>query len=264
MHHKQLDDLYARWSLAPNGLFDAIIQAVMAEFIAPGDRVLEVGANIGIHTRAMAEAVGPEGRVWAFEPVPANLKALKGRLGAAGLLERVAICEYALSNYTGEAEFKVFPESLGLSGFKERPWYDKSAMSVIRVKVDQIDQVIDPAVPVRFIKIDAEGADLDILRGARETLARHRPVAVFEGGRVKSNPGSMYGYDASSFAAFFDDLGYEVHDSLGLRFDYAMWDKPGLNDFVVLPREGHAETHSRYLACVFQVLMAAATGTPAA
>jgi FkbM family methyltransferase len=133
-----------------------------------GATVLDVGANVGAYTLMFATWVGEQGRVFAFEPAPAARDGLRTHVTMNGFDGRVTIVEAAAAASVGRAPFALHPSggasSLALTSLGDVPQ--------IEVATETIDHVcrthaLIPAV----IKIDVEGAELEVLKGARETLA---------------------------------------------------------------------------------------------
>ena len=133
-----------------------------------GTTVLDVGANVGAYTLMFANWVGENGRVFAFEPAPDACDGLRAHIALNGFDDRVAVIQAAVSASVGDAPFAVHPSggasSLALASVK-----DATRLTVSTETIDSICKAYGllPAV----IKIDVEGAELDVLRGARNTLA---------------------------------------------------------------------------------------------
>jgi FkbM family methyltransferase len=137
---------------------------------------LDVGAHRG---SVLAEIVrlAPRGRHHAFEPLPVLAAELRARF------PDVTVHELALSDTAGDAEFQHVVTDPGYSGLRRRRYDDPGArVEPIRVTTARLDDVLDPEAPVHFVKVDVEGAELQVFRGARRTLARWRPWVVFEHG----------------------------------------------------------------------------------
>lgn len=149
-------------------------------FCRPGDTVVDVGANIGEWTLQMADAVGPGGRVIAIEPIPHLAEALQKSTWANNL-RQVSIAAVALSESEGQGEFSVERANTGGSRLGR---YCAEACDTITVRVETLDGLIARSKigRVDFIKVDVEGFELEVLRGARATLARHRPPMYLEVG----------------------------------------------------------------------------------
>lgn len=146
----------------------------------PGDYVLDIGANVGDWTTAIARKVGSGGRVLAFEPVPylAETVAKTARISRHDWVE---VHELALSAEDGTAEFSVEKGNSGGSRLG-RVEGDFSPMAVQTRRLDGFLEQRPDIDHIDLIKIDVEGHELDVLVGARNTLARFRPPLVLESG----------------------------------------------------------------------------------
>jgi FkbM family methyltransferase len=140
----------------------------------------DVGANVGFVSALAARCAGPGGRVVAFEPLPANMRWLRHNLG----LNRFSNAEahdVALGDRDGVAEFIVAEES----GLGKLSGYEKSHEAIagrIEVRVRRLDDYRGAAgLPApSVIKVDVEGAEAEVLRGASATIAACRPVLMVE------------------------------------------------------------------------------------
>lgn len=170
-------------------------------FCKPGDYVLDIGANVGDWTLPFAERVGPSGRVLAFEPVP-YLAETVSKTAMVNKHEWVEVHNVALGSEEGEAPFSV---EYGNSG-GSRLGRLSGNFAPISVHVARLDDVLArrPDIDrIDFIKIDVEGHELEVLRGARKTLSRFLPPLVLECGAEDNN----------ARVAMHDllvDLGYEI------------------------------------------------------
>ena len=220
-----------------NRHFENVLQHFYGLCIEPGDRVVDVGAHKGRHTFPMAEAVGNNGTVYAFEPIPKLHNALHQEIGSRGLQNQINLRRLALSHESGNAEFLVVEDEPGLSGLRERTSHNGHDIQKIAVEVEKMDDMIPESQRLSFIKTDAEGADFYILKGATRILENDRPVVAFECGRINSFPAASYGYEESEFNQFFDSMEYVLYDIAGLKYDPEFWNKPTLNDLVAIPLE---------------------------
>lgn len=127
-----------------------------------GDIVFDIGANLGAYTMLFAQWAGAEGRVYAFEPESEPFKGLLRLLDVNGLASRVVAIPAAVAASEGSAAFRADPVH-GSSRLAEA--------GEIRVPTVTVDDVCQrEQVMPRLIKIDVEGAELEVLRGARETI----------------------------------------------------------------------------------------------
>jgi len=137
--------------------------------VRPGATVLDVGANIGAYTLLFAMWAGPSGRVMAFEPSPRSVEGLREHLRLNGVADRVEIVEAAVSNAEGTASF----DCSGASGANALVGAGRAGADAITVETTTLDACCESrGVRPSVIKIDVEGAELEVLRGGRRTLAQ--------------------------------------------------------------------------------------------
>jgi FkbM family methyltransferase len=137
--------------------------------IAAGDTVLDVGANLGAYAVLFGQWVGPAGRVFAFEPAPEARRGLERHVALNGLDDRIVVRPEAMSEREGTVRFRAS----GPHGDNRIMKIDRDdAPDRIDVAATSIDTFCrERNLRPRFIKVDVEGAELDVLRGARETIA---------------------------------------------------------------------------------------------
>ncbi len=139
--------------------------------IREGDRVLDVGAFLGIYAILAARRAGPAGRVLAFEPTPRSAALARLHFAYNAVAERVQLIEAAVSDQPGRAEFFEYAEAY-VNSLVSAP--DASAAPVKRdVQVVTIDDVCRQFdfVPA-LIRMDVQGAEIHALRGARDTIRK--------------------------------------------------------------------------------------------
>ena len=143
--------------------------AAFRSAVRPGSVVLDVGANLGAYTVLFAQWAAPDGRVYAFEPAPESRAGLARQVELNGVGDRIRIRGEAVAGSSGTATF----QASGLRGDNrlgvDVPGHDPGLV-VRTISVDDFcaREAIDPDV----MKIDVEGAELEVLRGARETISR--------------------------------------------------------------------------------------------
>jgi FkbM family methyltransferase len=140
--------------------------AAFAAAVRPGDVVLDIGANLGAYTMLFAQWVGARGHVYAFEPAPDARRGLARHVELNAVGDRVTLLGDAMSAAEGVARF----HAMGPRGDNRLAAIDDDRS--IEVRTTTIDafcgrQGLRPGL----IKIDVEGAELDVLRGARATIA---------------------------------------------------------------------------------------------
>ncbi len=143
-----------------------------------GKLVLDIGANAGIYSYWMSRAVGPSGRVIAFEPQPEMVDALK-KLRRSFRFKQLEIAPTGLSDTDGQATLSRNMSHLGGASIaRELP----DANDSFTIPLTTLDAYIDEHAdrPVSFIKCDVEGHEPAVFRGAMQTLRRDRPALLFE------------------------------------------------------------------------------------
>lgn len=206
-------------------VFEDIIAGIYRAVLRPGDLAVDGGANRGLHSFPMAELVGPAGQVVGFEPIPWLAETLRNERSRRGL-PQLEIRQQALADRDGTATFHWIRNADGYSGLQPRPYPENPQRELIEVETIRLDQVLEGAGrPWRFMKLDLEGGEFRAMQGAANSLARHRPVIVFENARAGA--AETYGYDADSYFSFFEGLGYRLRDLFGRPFGRSEWDSPG-------------------------------------
>ncbi len=164
--------------------------------------------DVGCHRGAILDQMlcsAPEGAHAGFEPLPDLAAALRDKYRDD---RRVTIHETALGDEAGRTTFCHVVTNPGYSGLRRRH-YDHEGEEVVEIEVTvaRLDDIVPDDAPVDVVKIDVEGAELGVLRGGRETLARCRPHVVFEHGI-----GAADFYDTRPEQVFdlFDECGLTV------------------------------------------------------
>lgn len=157
-------------------VYDKQTVAVMKRSLSRGSNCVDVGCHSGQILKEILR-FAPAGTHYAFEPIQELYR---------GLVERypgVNVFDLGLSDTVGKTSFQYVTDAPAYSGFRRRE-YDRPRVSIeeIEVKTDLLDNIIAEDFPVHFIKIDVEGAELQVLRGAIDTIRRNKPIIVFEHG----------------------------------------------------------------------------------
>ncbi len=155
-------------------------QLALRALITEGMNFYDIGANVGFFAVIAARLLGPSGRVICFEPLPRNFRQLRYNSGLNGF-NNIEVIEAALGNFDGETEFWTSAEPTWgkLAGTGKYP--DKMN-GRIKVALKRLDAIIEEASlpPPDVIKIDVEGAEVDVLKGAMKTLSKYRPSLLIE------------------------------------------------------------------------------------
>lgn len=189
-------DRYIGRSLAVYGEYSELEGTVFAQLLRPGQVAVEVGANIGVHTLHLAKLVGPQGMVLAFEPQRVLFYLLCTNLAlnelfhvrAYGLAvgDSVGLAKVPPINYQRDGNFGGVSLSAGEAGED--------------VQLVTLDHFSLPAL--HLLKIDVEGMEREVLLGARDSIARHRPIVYVENDRREKSP---------QLIGLLQELGYDLH-----------------------------------------------------
>ena len=173
------NDFYIGKAVEKYGEFSESEVRLFRQICQPGDVVVEVGANIGTHTVALAGIVGERGLVYAFEPQPivfytlcanvainslSNVHCLNMAAGATEGFVLIPDIRYDLPGNYGGVEIDKF----------------KQGNKIRRVRLDNSIDV--PSL--KLLKIDVEGMESEVIRGAKKLITRHKPMLYVENDRV--------------------------------------------------------------------------------
>ena len=158
------------------GSYEAAKQKKVAQALRPGMTCWDIGANVGFYTLLFAELVRADGKVFAFEPFPENVGLLRRHV-AINSYSNVRIIPSAVGNFDGETGFVPGPNaSMG----------HITSGGQVRVPCSRLDTLLaagDIDTP-DLIKIDVEGAEADVLRGAGAVLANHPVIFLATHGEL--------------------------------------------------------------------------------
>lgn len=182
--------------------------------VDPGMTVVDVGANVGMLSLALARSVGALGKVYAFEAEP-ELQDLLAKSFALNGVPWVELRRQAAGRKAGTATFHVSPIS-GHSSLYDLPGEEAPKSRQITVEVAALDEVLAEVPAVDLVKIDVEGAELDVLAGMEKLIARNPGLAIVaEFGpshlaRVGQTPQQWFdAFEAHGF------LGYAIDEATG-------------------------------------------------
>ena len=154
-----------------------------------GSCCFDVGANIGVYTKELSALVGPSGKVKAFEPVHETFAALSNNVARLGL-NNVEVYNLAISDHHGRVSMSIPVREDGLPNLYRAEIGEGQAVAC--VPLDSIPG------PLHFIKIDVEGHELEVLKGAAELLRAYKPALLVE-------------TDQRAVFSFLADFGYSPY-----------------------------------------------------
>lgn len=227
------NDTYVGKSFEHYGEFSEFEADLFRQICVHGDRVVDVGANIGAHTLMLSRQVGPSGRVYAFEPQRVVFQTLCANM-AINSIGNTECFQMAVSNEQGVINIPDIRYDLegNFGGFE----IAKFSRSGIKTPVVFLDEILD--IPsLKLIKIDVEGMELGVIQGARETIRQHSPILYVENDRIDKSK------------ALIEEIG-----SLGYRM---FWHQPPLfnpDNYANNPENVFGKIISINMLCLHQKL----------
>jgi len=179
---------------------------VVKHFLRPGMTFLDVGAHQGYYTLLASRAVGSGGRVLAFEPSPRERNRLRMHL-RLNRCKNVEVEDCALGDSRSEGQLHVVLGTESGCNSLRKPNVQQETVQ-ISVRIEQLDWILrkQQIDHVDFVKLDVEGAELSVLKGAADLLQRRpRPVMLVEVQDVRTKP---WGYSAKEILHYLANLDY--------------------------------------------------------
>lgn len=177
------------------GTTEPAVQDALQRLVKPGAVAYDIGANVGFFTVLLGRLVGPTGAVAAFEPLPDTATALRHNAALNGF-GHVTVFAHAVGRAPGTVKLALREEST---------WAKLADATTTGPTLDVTMVAVDDLVeagtirPPSLVKIDVEGAELEVIEGMRRTLLQYRPVVLCE----------MHGKNVA-YAALMEELGYTV------------------------------------------------------
>lgn len=151
------------------GFYEPDLVEVLKKYLKPGMVFYDLGAHWGYFSLLATKLVGTQGKVMAFEPMPGNFSRLQRNV-SANAIENLNIFHLAISDHDGQIKFSNTDDSFANSYL--------NVGNEIGVLVDTVslDSFVETNTPPDFIKIDVEGAELDVLHGAKNLILTYKPI----------------------------------------------------------------------------------------
>lgn len=151
---------------------DHYIDEIIRRILQKDSNCIDIGCHLGSMLSPMVK-FAPFGQHLAFEPIPYKAQWLKRKFPG------VKVFEMCLSSSAGEVPFYYCPQTSGYSSLMVEE-NKKAKCQVIKVRCDRLDDIVSPDRQIDLVKIDVEGAELEVLRGASRILKESKPYLIFE------------------------------------------------------------------------------------
>jgi len=221
---------FLEWHIWAFGSFEAHFAELFERLVLPGDRCIDVGANVGVHTIRLAKLVGSRGEVIAIEPDTELAHRAGNNLRLNGL-SNVRVIEAAADRRSGGKVILYRPDNLDSNKARASMLHHSYLTgSTVEVQTVAIDDICPG--PVALIKIDVEGFEQAVVEGAVSTIAHHQPAVIFE-----YAPNLLDGKAHSPFG-WFAEHGYELFGMRQQRNAVTGRGGLGLNRLRALPAVG--------------------------
>lgn len=196
--------IFLHIDVTKNIKYDRLTMDILDKVLCYDSNCIDIGCFKGEILQEFIKR-SPEGTHVAFEPIPGFFKALKKKFKS----RQLTIHNLALSDQSGIVTFNYVIDAPAYSGIKKRDYDGKNPdIELIEVKTDTLDHMLPVDYHVDLIKIDVEGAEFKVLKGAYNTLKKSRPIIIFEFGLgasdfYKVTPEQFYQYLA-------EECGYQI------------------------------------------------------
>ena len=172
--------------------------------VTEGMTVVDIGAHFGYYTLLAARAVGIKGKVFCFEPEPSNYALLLKNIEENNYNNVVPI-QKAVTNTTGSIKLFIAKDPSGHSIACDNPL--QKAIDIDSITLD--DFFRGREYPIDVIKVDVEGAEMTILQGMRNIIAKNRQLNIF----TEFNPGALTrtGYSPKEYFRLLTDYGFQIY-----------------------------------------------------
>jgi FkbM family methyltransferase len=164
-------------SIVAYGRWESWIERAIRRLLKPGDRVIEVGANVGYYTLIMGALIGPAGRLDAFEANPQMARLLRRSVVCSGRTDSVIVHEQAVADRSGAMQLYVADRAGGAGNLVEHGWNIGDDTRVVECEAVRLDDLFE-GQSIDFIRSDTEGAELLILNGALGLLRRSPSIKL--------------------------------------------------------------------------------------
>lgn len=189
-----------------NGVWEPETASFFLHWLRPGMTFVDAGAHVGHYTMLASGQVGAGGRVIAFEPHPVLSQVLRRNVERAGCAN-VTVSTLALGQAGGTAELVLHPsDNFGSSSLRADGGTGHLPRASVELTAldDYLERIGGPAVDV--VKLDVEGAELDVIEGARRTLAAN-PAILLVVEFLRENA-RRFGRDVEDLEARLRELGF--------------------------------------------------------
>ncbi len=202
--------------LSKNHKYDLQTQKIIKKVLKENGNAVDIGCHVG-EIMDLMYAASPHGNHFGFEPLPSFAAFLKEKYASK---KNINIYHLALSESEGKTTFNYVKSNPAYSGIKARK-FDRASekIEVIDVNLARLDDILPQNLKIDLIKIDVEGAEMLVLKGAKKTISHFQPIVIFEHGVGGAD---VYGFSPDDVFSFF----YEMNMNVSTMSKYLKKEKP--------------------------------------
>ena len=193
-------------TLLSTGTYESerLMTTLFTKLVTEGMIVVDIGAHVGYYTLLAARAVGDKGKVFCFEPEPSNYALLLKNIKENNCNNVVPV-QKAVTNTTGSIKLFIAKDPSGHSIGSDNP--HQKAILVDSTTLD--DFFVGREYPIHAIKIDVEGAEMAVLQGMRNIIAKNRQLNIF----TEFNPRALMkaGFLPAEYFQMLVNYGFEIY-----------------------------------------------------
>ena len=211
-----------------NQRYDKQTKRIMQIVLEDDSTFIDVGSHKG-EVLELALKISKKGKHFAFEPIPHLFHKLNDKFGA-----KCEVLNYGLSDKKKKSSFQHVTTNPAYSGIKKRTYPKEEEIETIQIQLDTLDNQLRKHDRVDMIKIDVEGAELEVLNGAKKIIEKFHPIIVFEHGLGASD---HYNTSPEDILSFFDDHHYQLFTLKGFISDEPALLRKEFIDFYLTNKE---------------------------
>lgn len=188
--------IFFRIDLTQNIKYDRLTKRILKNYLSDNSTCVDVGAHKG-EILDLFIKYAPNGKHFAFEPIPMLFNLLKKKY------TNQSIYPYAISDVSGDTTFQFVKNAPAYSGIKKRKYATENPeIEEINVQTIPLDDLIPKNQKIDLIKIDVEGGEFQVLKGAKNVIVKNKPKIIFECGKGASE---YYGTTPEELYSFIDN-----------------------------------------------------------
>jgi FkbM family methyltransferase len=169
---KYMFPLYRKMYFRYKNRKDKLHLMLINKLVKPGNKILDIGANIGFFTKFLSDKTGSDGHVYSFEPDEINFQHLKNELRNSA---NVTLVKKAVASSSGK--LKLYSSSL--LNVDHRTYPSENSKSICEVDKISIDDFVNGKFKVDFIKMDIQGFESEALKGMNKTISENSDLLIF-------------------------------------------------------------------------------------